>query len=358
MKILNIIPDLLTPGMILYEDVFNSNGGIILLRDTVLNERYIQKIKLNSIDKIKVKIKEIDNPSLDAVSEITSIYDSIRIEEFRDNYTEKVDEVTQIIKEIGKGGFVDLRKVNEISKHIIHDFNTLSDVINYLHLVCPLDDYTYAHSLNVSLISIIIARWLNFTNSQIDEIATAGLLHDIGKTKVSQELLSKPGKLTPQEFEVVKRHTILGYSIVEKVSDISAQAKLSVLMHHEKIDGTGYPLGVADKDIPEYAKIIAVADIYDAMTSNRSYRDKMCPFEVIRNFEMQTFGKLDTKVLTVFLKNIANSYLGDFVELNNGELAEIVFINPNRVWQPIVKSGSEYIDLSKSNCKVNIKQIV
>jgi putative nucleotidyltransferase with HDIG domain len=355
---MNVIPQLLTPGMILYEDIFNSNGGFILLKDTVLNERHIEKIKINGVEKVKVKIKEIHNPSFVEDLQITSIFDKDRIENFRAKYTDKVDEVTHIIKEIGKGGFVDLRQINQISKHIIHDFNTLSDVINYLHLVCPLDNYTYAHSLNVSLIAIIIAKWLNFSNTQIDEIAIAGLLHDIGKTKVSQELLAKPGKLTDEEFEIVKRHTILGYSLVENVNDISAQVKLSVLMHHEKIDGTGYPTGAKYNDIPEYAKIIAVADIYDAMTSNRSYREKMCPFEVIRNFEMQTFGKLDTRVLTVFLKNIANTYLGDFVELNNSEIAEVVFINPNRVWQPIVKSGSEYIDLSKSDCKVYIKQIV
>ncbi|MFZ5353778.1 MAG: HD-GYP domain-containing protein [Bacillota bacterium] len=358
MKIVNLIPDLLTPGMVLYEDLFNSNGaGIFLRRDTVLTESYIERIKDNNIEKVKIKLPE-ENQADSSVPVIKSVYDKDRIAKFRANYTEKVDEVTHIIKEIGRGGFVDLRQINEISKHIIHDFRTLSDVINYLHLVRPLDDYTYSHSLNVSLIAIIIAKWLNLSKKEVDEIATAGLLHDIGKTKVSQDLLSKPGRLTDQEFELIKKHTILGYDLIEKARDASAQIKLSVLMHHEKIDGTGYPLGVTDTEIPEFAKIIAVADIYDAMTSNRSYREKMCPFEVIKNFEMQTFGKLDTKVLTVFLKNIATSYLGDFVELSNGEIAEVVFINPSRVWQPIVKSGNEYIDLSKPNNKLYIKQIV
>ncbi len=356
-KIVNLLPESLTPGMVLYEDLFNSNGaGIILPKDTLLTESYIQKIRINCIQKVKVLLPE--NNKSDEVSIVTSIYDEKRISKFRKDYTQKVDEITNVIKEIGRGGFVDLRHINEISKHIIHDFNTLSDVINYLHLVRPLDDYTYSHSLNVSLVAIIIARWMNLNKAEIDEIATAGLLHDIGKTKVAQDVLSKPGRLTNDEFEAIKKHTTLGYDLVGKAKDASAQVKLSILMHHEKIDGSGYPLGAKEDEIPDYAKIIAVADIYDAMTSNRSYREKMCPFDVIKNFEQETFGKLDTKVLTVFLKNIANSYLGDFVELNNGEIAEIVFINPNRVWQPIVKSGSEFIDLSNSGNKLFIKQII
>jgi putative nucleotidyltransferase with HDIG domain len=238
------------------------------------------------------------------------------------------------------------------------EFGTVSDVINYLHLVRPMDDYTYSHSLNVSLMSIIIARWMNLSEAEIDEIATAGLLHDIGKTKISDKLLLKPGKLTDLEFDELKKHPILGYMMMENVKDATLNMKYSVLMHHEKIDGSGYPVGALDEEIPLFPKIIAIADIYDAMTSNRAYRNRMCPFEVIKNFEMQTFGKLDTRILTVFIKNIANTYMGDFVELNSGEICEIVFINQNRIWQPIVRFGDEFIDLSQDNDKRFIKAIV
>jgi putative nucleotidyltransferase with HDIG domain len=269
-----------------------------------------------------------------------------------------VDEVTHIIKEIGRGAAVDVHSVSEISRHIMKEFGTVSDVINYLHLVRPMDDYTYSHSLNVSLMSIIIARWMNLSEAEIDEIATAGLLHDIGKTKISDKLLLKPGKLTDLEFDELKKHPILGYMMMENVKDATLNMKYSVLMHHEKIDGSGYPVGALDEEIPLFPKIIAIADIYDAMTSNRAYRNRMCPFEVIKNFEMQTFGKLDTRILTVFIKNIANTYMGDFVELNSGEICEIVFINQNRIWQPIVRFGDEFIDLFQDNDKRFIKAIV
>lgn len=359
MKVINLSSSLLKPGMVLFEDIFNASGAVILCKDTVLDERYIEKLALNEVEKVKIRLSE--NNGLFAAKEnenIKSIYDKKKIYEFREKYIGKVDEVTQVIKEIGRGGFVDIQHVNQISRHIIREFNTLSDVLNYLHLVRPLDDYTYSHSLNVSLMSIIIGKWLNLSEDEIDEIATAGLLHDIGKTKIADQLLRKPGKLTREEFEEIKKHTILGYMMLENVADATGNIKYSVLMHHEKIDGSGYHVGALDHEIPLFPKIIAIADIYDAMTSNRAYRDKMCPFEVIKNFEMETFGKLDTKVLTVFLKNIANTYLGDYVELNTGEIGEIVFINPNRVWQPIIKFGDEYIDLSKHNSSKYIKAIL
>jgi putative nucleotidyltransferase with HDIG domain len=359
MKVINMPSNKLCAGLTLYEDVYSALGAIILTKNTKIEQHHINRLIMNKVEKVKVIVAEKNKTEETEIPNITSIYDKVKISSFRKKYTQKVDEVTHVIKEIGRGAYVDINKIHNISKHIIHEFDTLSDVINYMHLVRPLDDYTYSHSLNVSLMAIIIAKWMGFSEKQIDEVAIAGLLHDLGKTKVSQELLSKPGKLTQGEFEEVKKHTILGYMLVEKVVDISPEIKYAILMHHEKIDGTGYPTGAMENQIPLYAKIIAVADIYDAMTSNRTYRDRLCPFEVIKEFEMQTYGKLDTEVLSVFLKNIANSYLGDFVELNNGEIAEVVFINPNRIWQPIVRSGNDYIDLSAQKSNPNfIKQII
>jgi putative nucleotidyltransferase with HDIG domain len=359
MKIINMPSEKLYAGLMLYEDVFSKLGAVILTKATVLENHHINRLILNDIEKVKVLIEVEDTTEEIEMPDITSIYDKVKIKSFRKKYIQKVDEVTHIIKAVGSGSYVNINQIQNISKHIIHEFDTLSDVVNYLHLVRPLDDYTYSHSLNVSLMAIIIGKWMGLSEKQVDELAIAGLLHDLGKTKVSDQLLSKPGKLTPEEFDEVKKHTILGYMLMEKVVDISPEVKYAILMHHEKIDGTGYPTGATENQIPLYAKIIAVADIYDAMTSNRTYRERLCPFEVIRDFEMQTYGKLDTKVLSVFLRNIANSYLGDYVELNNGEIAEIVFINMNRVWQPIVRSGNDFIDLSmQSESNKYIKQII
>lgn len=359
MKAVNIPSSILKSGMVTYDDIYNSLGVLILKENTVLDQWKIDRIHRNNIEKVRVKLNE--NNGLYAEKEIESlksIYNSEKIRDFKEKYVAEVDEVTQIIKEIGKGAAIDVYSVSQISRNIIKGFDAVNDVINYLQLVKHLDDYTYSHSLNVSLISIVIAKWMNFSDAEINEIATAGLLHDIGKTRIPEELLMKPGKLTSEEFEEVKKHTVMGFMMIDNIKDATENMKYTVLMHHEKIDGSGYPVGALDDEIPLFSKIVAIADIYDAMTSNRSYRKRLCPFEVIKNMEMQTFGKLDTKVLTVFLKNIANSYMSDFVELNSGEICQIVFINPNRIWQPIVRYGTELIDLSKDNNKRFIKTIV
>jgi putative nucleotidyltransferase with HDIG domain len=359
MKVINMAVTKLQPEMTLYEDVYNNQGGLILPKGTVLDKGLIRKILINRVEKAKVIVKEENDTETQELPNITSIYDKQRLGSFKKKYAQKVEEITNIIKQIGRGASINMSYVNSISKQIVDEFKSMNDIVNYMHLVRPLNDYTYSHSLNVSLIAMIIGKWLNLNEKQIDELAIAGLLHDIGKTKVSEKILEKPSRLTPEEYEEVKKHAVLGYMMVENMMDISTDVKYSILMHHEKIDGSGYPTNAKEDQIPLYAKIIAVADIYDAMTSNRSYRDSLCPFDVIKEFERETFGKLDTLVLSIFLKNIANSYLGDYVELSNGEIAEIVFINPNRVWQPIVRSGSSYIDLSQpSSDSLYIRQII
>ncbi|MDF2519857.1 MAG: metal dependent phosphohydrolase [Clostridia bacterium] len=358
MKIINMPATKLQPDMKIYEDVFTEPGALILPKDTILDRAHITKLLINRIEKVKVIVEEENETGAGQLPNITSAYDNQKIASFRKKYSQKVEEITQVIKQIGRGATINMNYVKSISRQLVDEFRSMNDIVNYMNLVKPMNDLTYSHSLNVSLIGMVIAKWLSFNPQQMDEVAIAGLLHDIGKTKISDKILEKPGKLTAEEYEEVKKHAILGYMMVENLTDISSDIKYSVLMHHERIDGSGYPTNAKENQIPLYARIIAVADIYDAMTSRRSYRDSMCPFDVIKEFEMETFGKLDTLVLSVFLKNIANSYLGDFVELSNGEIAEIVFINPNRVWQPIVRSGSHFIDLSQRNEKLYIKQII
>ena len=359
MKALNIPSSILKPGMVTYEDVYNSTGVLILKKNTMLDQWKIDRIYMNDIDRVRIRLIGNDSFTIEKdTEELKTIFNPAKVKDFKEKYVSEMSEVTNVIKEIGNGAVIDVASAAQISTRLVKEFSVANDVVNYLQLVRHLDDYTFSHSLNVALISIIIAKWLKLSEAEIEEISTTGLLHDIGKTKVSGKLLQKPGKLSAEEFEVVKKHTILGYKMMDNIKGATNNMKYTALMHHEKIDGSGYPTGALEDQIPFFAKIVAIADIYDAMTSRRSYRNKICPFEVIKDFEMQTFGKLDTKVLTVFLKNIANSYINDFVELNTGEICEIVFINPNRVWQPIVRYGTELIDLVSDSSKRFIKSIV
>jgi len=352
-KVVNLQIEKIKSGMKVFEDVFNLSGLVILYRNSLITEENITKLIINNIERVKVVFEESET----SIYHLNDYYSNEKIEAFKRTYAKKVEEITVVLKTIGRGEYIDLTDVKDISKGIISQFDILGDILNFMHLVRPLDDYTFSHSLNVSIIGVIIGIWLDFTPADLDELATAGLLHDVGKTRIPEAILAKPSKLNKEEFEEMKKHTIFGYKMVENIRGVTDNIRYSVIMHHEKIDGSGYPFGLKESEIPLFPKILAIADIYDAMTSNRSYRDKMCPFEVIKNFEMQTFGKLDSRALTTFLRNIASSYKGDFVRLSNGEIGEVIFINPNRVWQPIVRVNETYYDLSK-NKDISIEGIV
>ena len=153
----------------------------------------------------------------------------------------------------------------------------------------------------------------------------AALLHDIGKFKIPDEILLKPGKLTKEEFEVIKKHTVYGYEILNNFK-ILESTKRAALLHHEKFDGSGYPFGYTADKIDDISAIITIADVYDAMTSKRCYRDGMCPFDVIADFEYDGISKYHPTYIGMFLKKIASSYIGSTVLLTNGKKAKIIFV--------------------------------
>jgi HD-GYP domain-containing protein (c-di-GMP phosphodiesterase class II) len=202
----------------------------------------------------------------------------------------------------------------------------------------------------------IFGHWLHLPKDQIENLTVAGLLHDIGKTKIDDSILNKPGKLTAQEFEEIKKHSSIGYDMV-KDQNIPYEIKMGILSHHEKYDGSGYPFGFKSDQIHDFGKIIAIADIYDAMTSERTYHKRYSPFKVIRMFEQEAYGLLDTKYLYVFLENIAHNYLGNSVRLSSGEVGKIVFIHNNHPSRPIIQLDNVMLDLQNEQ-DIDIEEIL
>lgn len=225
---------------------------------------------------------------------------------------------------------------------------TTLDVFDMLHNMRQVNDSTYAHSLNVAIISRIIGKWLHFSNEELDTLTLAGLLHDIGKTKIPDEVLNKDGKLTDEEFQMIRNHPKYGYDIL-KSQPLNSHIKKAALMHHERCDGSGYPMGLTMEEIDDYALIIAIADVYDAMTAARSYRAPLCPFEVIAEFEKDGLQKYKPKYILTFLENIANAYQNNRVMLSDGTSARIVLLNHRRLSKPLVQlDDGACIDLEKS----------
>jgi len=235
--------------------------------------------------------------------------------------------------------------------------NTITELFDMLYQMHTLDDSVYAHCVNVALIARMIGRWLHLDPHELNVLTCCGLFHDIGKLSIPAEVLNKPGKLTDEEFAMIKAHPKYGYELLRN-QDIDNRVKQSALMHHERYDGSGYPNGLSSELLIDYAMIIAIADVYDAMTAARSYREPLCPFQVIANFEKEGFQKYHTKFLLVFLNHIASTYQSNRVMLNDGRACKIVMLNNNYLSRPIIQfDDGECLDLS-TNKELYISKVL
>ena len=224
--------------------------------------------------------------------------------------------------------------------------NTIVELFDMIHQMHSLNDTVYAHCVNVALISRMIGRWLHLEQHDLDILTCCGLLHDIGKLAIPDEVLNKPGKLTDEEFALIKSHPKTGYDMLRN-QDIDNRIKQAALMHHERYDGSGYPNQLTSEFLSDFSTIVAIADVYDAMTAARSYREPLCPFQVIEKFEQEGFQKYHTKYIYVFLHNIASTYQSNRVMLSDGRGCKIVMLNQNTLSKPIVQfDDGSCIDLS------------
>ncbi len=234
-------------------------------------------------------------------------------------------------------------------KSLITPGQTIIQYFDMLHNLRSSDDSVYGHSLNVAMISRILGKWLKWSPSDLDNLVIAGLLHDIGKITIPPEILNKEGKLTDEEFEQIRWHPRAGYELVRDLK-IDSRIKKAVLQHHERCDGSGYPMKADEIMLDDFAMVIAIADVYDAMTAARKYRAPLCPFQVIREFERDGYHKFKTEYLLTFLRHIATTYQNNRVILSDGQAAKIILLNQNSLSTPLVQlDDGSCIDLATSS---------
>jgi len=213
-----------------------------------------------------------------------------------------------------------------------------------LHSMRESDDSTYTHCINVGLFCNVFAGWLRLTEEETRLATLCGLLHDVGKLKVPEGLLKKNGYFTANEKTAVKAHTQDGYLLVKDL-DIDNHIKNAILTHHERCDGSGYPFGLSASRIDPYAKMVAIADVYDAMTSIRTYRNAMSPIQAIEIMQEEGLQKYDVRFIMVFLENVMNTFIGNRVLLSTGEKGDIIFINKSNITRPTIKCQGHFVDL-------------
>ena len=334
----DIFIDQLREGMILGKDIYDQYGSLILPKHSILTKNTIVKMNNHQIKQVSIiypeEFKKFEETVLQSVNHLKESLNDIILK------NEKID-VQELIKEI--------EDIEKQSKNSMHIFDMLQLMRGY-------DDATYIHCVNVALICSMMGRWLNFPKEEIQVLTVCGLLHDIGKLMIPEEIIKKPSNLSKNEFAIVKMHPSLGYEILkdEKLDKRIIQA---VYAHHERCDGKGYPRGLKEEDLDDFTKIVTIADVYDAMTSNRVYRGGICPFDVIEEFRIEGFQKYDVRYLLIFLERVVETYINKRVRLSNNKQGRIVMINRQMLSRPVVRVGDMYIDLSK-NYNLKIESIL
>ena len=244
---------------------------------------------------------------------------------------------------------IDTSKLLEMTMSLIRPGQTVIEYFDMIHNMRSSDDTIYTHSLNVAMIARIIGKWLKWPKEDLDQLVIAGLVHDIGKILIPPEILNKEGKLTDEEFAMIKSHAQKGYDLIKDTA-LDPRVKKAALMHHERCDGSGYPMRLQEILIEDFAMIIAIADVYDAMTATRKHRSAMCPFQVIAQFESDGLQKYKPEYILTFLHKMAVTYQNNQVVLNDGRSGKIILLNQNCLSKPLIQlTDGSCIDLAKSS---------
>ena len=349
MSIIQIMLYKVMLGMTLAEDVYKGTQ-LLIPKGTVVDDEVLNILRYSSIISVAVYGKDLSKkePATPVPEQTHSekLRQSETFKQFEEAFHESTEHFSYALNDIARrNSDVDIDSLfASVDEIMANEANTyqLMDILSNIRYY---DDSTYAHSLNVAMLANILGRWMHLSEHDLKMLTVAGVLHDIGKVAIPPEIIKKPGRLTKEEYEIIKQHPLKGYKILKEKNIDECFAQVA-LLHHEKCDGSGYPLGVKNDKISEMAKLITIVDIYEAMTANRVYRKGICPFDVIKMFEDEGYIKYDSKYLVPFLQGISDTYLHDTVLLNDGREGTIVMTNKNVVSRPAIMCGDDYIDLA------------
>lgn len=332
---------------ILGKDIYDEKGRTLLSQNTKLTNRYIEKIKSLGIYSLYIKDKYSDVEINDIISPKIKNKAMITIKDTYKNFQENYNDNNKYSKEIIDKTNNDISNISSLAEKIIDDILSQKDVVVNIIDIKSSDNYTYQHSLNVSILSIILGLELELDKKHLKYLAIGALLHDIGKTLIPKDILFKKGPLTDEEFKIMKSHSLKGYNYLKISEEIPSPSRIIAIQHHEKIDGSGYPNGLKDKDIYFLSKIVAIADVYDALTSDRPYRNAMSPNEALEYLYSNCTKQFDIQLVKKFSNRIIPYPIGSMVKLSNGDKAIVKHINKGFPLRPKVQTinNNKSIDL-------------
>ncbi|TCL61856.1 putative nucleotidyltransferase with HDIG domain [Hydrogenispora ethanolica] len=311
------------PGMIVGKNLF-CDGSLLLSKGMMIKPSYVEHMKDRGVSRVTVFADK-------------AYYEEILTNPVERFYTESYEAVSEIIDGFKKNTPPPLEAIFPVAERILEAVRSHPHSMLLLTGFRGICDYYYAHSLDVCIYSLIAAKALNWPAEVMVTLALGALLHDVGKTRIPDKILLKQGPLTVAEFAEAQKHARYGYEMVQNIAGIRPEVAKIVLQHHERCDGSGYPGGLSGAAISPLAKVVAVADIYDALTSDRAHSKRILPHEAAEYLLCISNSQIDSEIAKVFLKNIAIYPKGCQVLLNSNEVAVVLDPNEAMPLRPLLK---------------------
>ncbi|MGK5509465.1 HD-GYP domain-containing protein [Brevibacillus formosus] len=347
--------DLSLIGQVLAADLYTEQGILLLGQNTTITPAHVILLQKQRVREVEI----IQSLTEGTGEEVTSQLFQLEADsETVAAYVQALDKTRLLFDELTVGGAPSLDHFSNIFFDVAEKSTKHLGLFRNLYVLEGADSYTYRHSLNVGILCSLIARLLKWDEERVAFMGTAGFLHDIGKMRVPKEILLKPGKLSEEEFAIMKKHTVFGYEMIREMKGGSELLALCALLHHERLDGSGYPEQRKGDSIPIECQVLAVADMFDAICSDRVYKGRSSPFEAAQLLWKEACnGTLNVEIVAQFVRYIALLYVGAKAKLSSGEEVEVILIHQDEPMRPLVRRMGEFLDL-RHDRKLTIEKMI
>jgi len=324
--------DRLQPGMVVARTVFGADRQVLLAAGMTVKPQFIKQLRRRGVPAVYIIDERFPDIEVqDVVSAETRADAVVTVKEV-------IDEVKDRAKSgLGKLTGTEARKISSQVTKIIDELIQNRELVVNLKDIRAADDYTFGHSVNVCILTLMTAIGIGYEYQRLCELGIGALLHDIGKTQVPEEILNKPGVLTAEEFEEVKKHPVYGFEIIRRQDGLSSLSAHVAYQHHERSNGEGYPRGLFEPEIHEFARITAVADVYDALVADRVYRRGFLPADALDIISGNAGRFFDPRIAKAFADNIAPYPVGSLVQLSTKEIAIVVKVRRAYPRYPVLR---------------------
>ncbi|MET3699789.1 HD-GYP domain-containing protein (c-di-GMP phosphodiesterase class II) [Bacillus oleivorans] len=327
----------LIEGCIVKEDIFSQSVHPLVTKKTVITNDILEVLQAFLIEEVSIE-KTLENG--DPFPNIESHEETIKKTEFTTFYSDYMKAVEVYKTEFIKwqaGSPINILKIRELMIPLLIRFYNESNELLLIHRYTKQENYLYHHSVATGLISGYLALKQNIPSGEAAQVALAGVMADCGLSKVDLKVLNKRKNFSIQEEEEIRKHPLYSYNLLKNIPSLKDAVKLAVLQHHERLDGSGYPLKESAKRVHKFSRIIAVADFYHKMCTGEGISTGLSPFKAVEIMTEDSFGKFDIEIVQVLLRNVAKFSLGSTVKLNDGSIGDVMFVDSKSPLRPIIK---------------------